>query len=413
VTMASHPLRLRAVAEMHLRPMPPLSAPCRMLQVVRLPDPHDQPAELAHAGAFAAPAETRPRHIAGVTTGGVAFAWERHSEASTATIILPDATAPAEEARMIEWLERFPGLVIRATRVDIATDVAAASRLIDDAGFAPDELVAGMMGSATFWSDFKLHREDGYGRVVVAAGDIHPNDLGRLVQQLQELGNYRNLALMGLVLARDEAPAIQAIEAKLVAVTDAMRAGEDDRGHLDTLTTLAAETAALGARTGYRLAATAAYGEIVHDRLLTLSPAPVRGAQSLSDFTERRLLPALRTCAAFKRRVDAAADGIAQATSMLRTRVDLTLEAQNTSLLRSMERSAARQLKLQRLVEGLSVVALAYYAVALLDKVLAGAEAAAWLRWNAHILTAAAVIPTLIAFALVLRWRTHHVGHDD
>ncbi|MEO1968372.1 MAG: DUF3422 domain-containing protein [Sphingomonadaceae bacterium] len=413
MTMSSHPLRLRAIAEMHLRPMSPINAPCRMLQVVRLTDRNSLDDEIVHASTFAKKLDGNGRHIAGNTNSGIAFAWERHSEASTAMIILPDAAEPADASRMIAWLEGFPGLVMRATQIDVAKDEDAARNLIEKAEFALDELVAGILGTARFWSDFKLHEDSHYGRIVLSAGDMQPNDLGRLVQQLQELGNYRNLALMGFALARDEAPAIQAIEERLVAVTDAMRAGDDDRGNLDALTSLAAETSALRARTGYRLAATAAYGEIVDDRLKTLSPRPIRGAQTLADFTERRLLPARRTCAAFKRRIDAAAEGIEQATSMLRTRVDLSLEAQNIALLRSMERSAARQLKLQHLVEGLSVVALAYYAVALLDKIVSGAEAARWLNWDAHIVTAAMVLPALLGFAILLRWRTHRVDRED
>jgi uncharacterized membrane-anchored protein len=384
-----------------------------MLQVVRITDRGMQSDEIAHATSFHPNRDDGDRHIAGTRPSGIAFAWERHSEASTATIILPGDVAAADRAEMVAWLEGFPGRVMRATCIDIAADDSDAKRLIEEAGFAIDELVAGTLGSACFWSDFKLHESDGYGRIVVAAGDVHPSDLGRLVQQLQELGNYRNLALMGLAVARDEAPMLQAIEERLVAVTDAMRAGTDDQGNLDALTTLAAETAALRAKTGYRLAATAAYGEIVDDRLRTLDPGPVRGAQSLSEFTQRRLLPALRTCAAFKRRVDDAADGIEQATSMLRTRVDLTLEAQNTALLRSMDRSAARQLKLQHLVEGLSVIALAYYAIALLDKLLSGVEAAGMLRWNAREMTAVAVLPVLLAFVVVLRWRTHRARVMD
>lgn len=413
MTMTSHPLRRRAIAEMHLRPMPPLVAPCRMLQIVRIVDRAQHATEVDHAALDGQIVDLDARHIAGTQSGGICYAWERHSEASTATVILPASLDSDSAARMLAWLEGFPGEVMRATRIDVVADERDAERMIADAGFAADELVAGTLEGASFWSDFKLHPQDDYGRIIIAAGDVHPNDLGRMVQQLQELGNYRNLALMGLAVARDEAPAIQAIEAGLVTVTEAMRAGTNDHGNLDTLTSLAAETAALRAKTGYRLAATAAYGEIVDDRLKTLAPRPVRGAQSLSDFTERRLLPALRTCAAFKRRVDAAADGIEQATSMLRTRIDLTLEAQNTELLRSVDRSAARQLKLQRLVEGLSVIALAYYAIALLDKLVSGAQAAGWMRWDAHIVTALAVPLALIAFALYLRWRTHHVGHDD
>jgi uncharacterized membrane-anchored protein len=50
----------------------------------------------------------------------------------------------------------------------------------------------------------------------------------------------------------------------------------------------------------------------------------------------------------------------------MRTRVETALTAQNRDLLASMDRRASIQLRLQETVEGLSVVAISYYAVGLL-----------------------------------------------
>lgn len=49
----------------------------------------------------------------------------------------------------------------------------------------------------------------------------------------------------------------------------------------------------------------------------------------------------------------------------MRTRVDVELLAQNQSLLVSMDKRADLQLRLQKTVEGLSVVAISYYSVSL------------------------------------------------
>jgi uncharacterized membrane-anchored protein len=54
-----------------------------------------------------------------------------------------------------------------------------------------------------------------------------------------------------------------------------------------------------------------------------------------------------------------------RAGQLLRTRVDVERSAQNQALLESMDKRAALQLRLQRTVEGLSVVAISYYAVSL------------------------------------------------
>ena len=51
---------------------------------------------------------------------------------------------------------------------------------------------------------------------------------------------------------------------------------------------------------------------------------------------------------------------------MLRTRIDIALAKQNRDLLDSMDERTQLQLRLQQTVEGLSVVAISYYAVALI-----------------------------------------------
>jgi len=54
----------------------------------------------------------------------------------------------------------------------------------------------------------------------------------------------------------------------------------------------------------------------------------------------------------------------------LRTRVDVERSAQNQALLESMDKRSDLQLRLQRTVEGLSVVAISYYAVSLVGYTL-------------------------------------------
>ena len=56
-------------------------------------------------------------------------------------------------------------------------------------------------------------------------------------------------------------------------------------------------------------------------------------------------------------------ESLERAGELLRTRVDVERSAQNQKLLESMDRRADLQLRLQKTVEGLSVVAISYYAV--------------------------------------------------
>ncbi|MBR0552598.1 DUF3422 domain-containing protein [Stakelama marina] len=408
MTIASHPLRASAVAEMHLRQMPPLTVPCRVRQTVRLPSAKERAAERQAVEAMLGTADAKPdaRHLSGSPDRGIALAWERHTEASTTLLVVSDGVDAETERRYIDWLEDLPGPVMRATLLDLVEDEAAALPLVAEAGFEAAETVSCNIQGARIWTNFRLAKGHDYGRMIVAAHDTHPADLARTIQQLQELGNYRNLALLGLAVAQQRGAEVTAIERDLSAATGRM--GETaDRKLLEGLTMLAAKVAALRAETEYRMSATAAYGQIVQDRLESLAPQPIAGFQNLSEFTERRLLPALRTCASFRRRLEAVALRIEQTTAMLRTRVDLELQDQNAALLGSMERNAVRQLRLQHLVEGLSVIALTYYAIALLEKLLDAGQEAHWLPASAEKLAALAILPVLVTFSLLVRWRAH------
>jgi uncharacterized membrane-anchored protein len=89
---------------------------------------------------------------------------------------------------------------------------------------------------------------------------------------------------------------------------------------------------------------------------------------SLQDFSERRLTPAFRTAQSVLSRQRSLSNRLGRSTELLRTRINLQLERQNSELLMSMEKRARQQLQLQTAVERLSTVAICYYAVQLLDK---------------------------------------------
>ncbi len=413
-----HPLRERVVSEMHMRRMPVLSPPMMMTQIVRLVDPEERAAERSHIlempGVAADAFDIRNRHIGGHRSDGVEFMWEGHSEASTATIIAPvSGTNPflpvAKDDADITWLLNAPGRVLRAVRIFVVATEADASIFMENAGFSAAELVSCRIGSAQIWSDF-LIRPDRFGRLLVMGGDHSPADLGRIVTQLQELGNYRNLSLMGLPLAQAEGPRVAELEQNLVVIADRMAAGEADTSLLDQLCELAAQVTAITATTAFRMSATAAYAQIVQDRLVSLNATNVAGYQTLEEFTERRLLPATRTCASFSARLEALSVRIERATSLLRTRVEMLLQSQNAALLQSMDKNAERQLRLQRVVEGLSVVAVSYYAVNLLTLMLQVMASRVGLSHD--MLAALCVPPVVIAVWLYLRQRVRKiVGH--
>jgi uncharacterized membrane-anchored protein len=89
---------------------------------------------------------------------------------------------------------------------------------------------------------------------------------------------------------------------------------------------------------------------------------------------ERRLSPAINTCATIARRQEDLSGRIARNSQLLRTRVDIELAGQNQQLLAQMNRRAKIQLRLQETVEGLSVVAITYYGSQLVNYLAKGAK---------------------------------------
>jgi uncharacterized membrane-anchored protein len=81
----------------------------------------------------------------------------------------------------------------------------------------------------------------------------------------------------------------------------------------------------------------------------------------------------MSTCTAVANRISGLAQRSERAGNLLRTRVDIALEAQNQKLLQSMEKRARQQLMLQETVEGLSVAAISYYVIGIVEKLFASA----------------------------------------
>jgi uncharacterized membrane-anchored protein len=147
------------------------------------------------------------------------------------------------------------------------------------------------------------------------------------------------------------------------------------------------------AQSSFRFGATAAYEQIVHQRIGALREDRFEGRQTFGEFMMRRYDPAMRTVTATKARLAAMSDRAMRAGDLLRTRVDVERSAQNQALLESMDRRADVQLRLQRTVEGLSVVAISYYAVSLAGYLLYPVAEA--LGLSKGMVTAAVTLPVI------------------
>jgi uncharacterized membrane-anchored protein len=141
---------------------------------------------------------------------------------------------------------------------------------------------------------------------------------------------------------------------------------EDEATLLHNLTRVSAEIEMLSARTAYRFSATRAYYPIILSRIAELKEVQVNPYQTLSEFLDRRLAPAVRTCNSAADRLADLSRRATRSANLLRTKTDFALSEQNQAQLASMNRRAQRQLRLQETVEGLSIAAISYYLVSLI-----------------------------------------------
>jgi uncharacterized membrane-anchored protein len=155
----------------------------------------------------------------------------------------------------------------------------------------------------------------------------------------------------------------------------------------------------------YRFSATQAYYALVSQRIRELREKAIPGTQTIGEFMQRRLSPAMATVAATDQRLKSLSERVARTSDLLRTRVDIATEVQNQQLLAKLTRGQELQLRLQSTVEGLSIAAISYYVISLL---LYGGKAlkAAGLPINPE-MVAGALVPVV----LWVVWRTTQKIH--
>ncbi|MDO5705955.1 MAG: DUF3422 domain-containing protein, partial [Paracoccus sp. (in: a-proteobacteria)] len=190
-------------------------------------------------------------------------------------------------------------------------------------------------------------------------------------QRVTELETYRAMSMLGLSRTRSLMRRLNGLETRLTEIVDHMSGSEPADAVLHDLIEVAGQLETEATQNFFRFGATSAYQAIVAERVQALRETRYHGRQTLSEFMTRRYLPAMRTVKSAEHRLNAALERATRAGDLLRTRVDVQRSAQNQALLESMDRRADLQLRLQHTVEGLSVVAISYYAVGLASYALA------------------------------------------
>ena len=312
--------------------------------------------------------------------------WERHTEFTRYSIVqeLPEdaglgSTDPALLDALVTppgWLRDIPGRTVAAIKlVMLHADLPEQTPTAQAALMGPAQqwfgdraVVASQLGGGHSWAltDFAL-RPSGFERMLVLAPPgTTETRAGRISQRLLELETYRLMALRGLPVAKALSPMLADAEAQLATITAQLEnKSTSEQALLDQLVSLAAKVERATAENNYRFAATRAYDTLVTQRISELREKPIPGTQTLGEFMQRRLSPAMATVAATGQRLASLSERVSRTSALLRTRVDIVTEAQNQQLLEKLTKGQELQLRLQSTVEGLSIAAISYYVVSL------------------------------------------------
>ncbi len=373
--------------EVHARPQARIRLPALVVFVAVFNDGVSREQECEHLRKLPGQAALGVDQLQGnflrLRFAGYTLKWERHTEFTRYSLVqpLPEGAAlgthdPELLSTIVlppEWLRGIPGRTIAAIKLamvhgDLTNPDATMARVRQWFGDHP--VVASVMGNNSHsWAvtDFML-RPSGFERMLV----IGPNDTsqtraGRVSQRLLELETYRLMALRGLPVAKALGPMLSEAELALADITAQLEnKSATDQALLDTLVSLAARVERATAENIYRFSATRAYDALVTQRIAELREKAIPGTQTIGEFMQRRLSPAMATVVSTGQRLSSLSERVARTSALLRTRVDIATELQNQQLLEKLTRGQELQLRLQSTVEGLSIAAISYYVVSLL-----------------------------------------------
>lgn len=417
--LPDHPLRYATVNELHARPFPVLQVPS-MVAYLAIKEPvdaanRDRGSDRAHllalidrhGAAHPAPDAT---HYAG-QIGRSEVKWESHTEFVTYSAFTPGLSSrpfdPMEaDVFPPDWLAAAPGKRLTSVLIrveEMPEDEAKMLARMEDWFVAESVAVARVVdGAAVIAGDFHIDPAGHMRFAVFVRPGTGGRRVGRIVQRLCEIETYRGMSMLGLMRSRQLTGRLNALDPRLSALVSGLDAVEPSpEKALHNLLAISAELESLAVQFSFRFGATAAYEAILNQRVQVLREERVVGRQTFAEFMMRRYDPAMRTVKSAERRLAQMAERAQRAAELLRTRVDVERSAQNQALLESMDRRADLALRLQHTVEGLSVVAISYYAISLVAYLAYPLGKA--LGMGKEMLTAVLVLPVVGAVWLMVR----------
>lgn len=358
-------------AETHARPVPPVAGPATIRRVAFMSADRGrdlallqrQMAELAKIS-NRDPGAARQLEFA---RDGHTVIWEMHNEFATLTWkstlgethIWPEGIG----------LELHRGMaLVSATRIDVVDDDSIdAARL---AQMAENSLCHSAIyaGQARIATDF-VPDADRFVSFVVAARRCGAQRRGVIVRRLLEIETYRCFVLLGLPVARQVGGSVQGYEQNLAAIMSAIGEGSTPAAHqtsLEALHTLSVEVGQTVEATSFRFAATQAYGQIIAERLARLGETPIGESTTIQRYLDNRVQPALATCRAMEKRLRELGTKVQRSIELLDATITVSIQTQNQEVLDTILSTAQSQYRLQETVEGLSIIAISYYALGIL-----------------------------------------------
>ncbi len=407
-----HPQRQQLHNELHARPSIYFSEPAHVHHYAFLADAGEHDDLLARLGTVTRVGidTEAAQQILALDDGGV-LKWERHTEFSTLTLTVPLTPRtdpwPAPPRSLSEIVEAHRDSLINASLVRVEAEECWGGS-VEAFGFSDPAGSRVGGGDATVWSDFRLTGE-GVNRLLLVNHGLNAFRLGRMVRRLLEIETYRMMASLSLPLAKELAVELQGYETELGELSDrnAEQENASARPLLTALSRLSARLERSGSRSRQRFSATEAYARLVFARIEELREARVGECPRLGTFILRRFRPTVHYCAAIHRRQESLAESAARLNDLLRTRAQVEIEEQNSSILNSLDERASIQLKIQKAVEGLSIIVISYYIFGLFKLALEGLSALG-IEIEPRT-TAAILVPLGVAIIGLLAWRIWRV----
>lgn len=290
-------------------------------------------------------------------------------------LLTADSLPSREELRAL-----LPGPVIYGSRIfDDQTSVATS--------FTPDD-----QGRERYW-------------VSVGPLQVHASRLKDIVDAIVRIETYYHLLLMQKPLfstAIDQVYKFEQVHLKqreIITAHIGHANSETLQRWLNSLTQDLLKTNRISGKLHFELSASVPYDKIVHTTLASLGERPMESYRPVSDYVLGGITGVAEGYQQLLRRIETLRDGFEGIISIIRTRVDLIVEAQNLTLLQSVDKTTKNQALLQQTVEGLSVIVIAYYLAGLVGYVFKAFNDLGWLK-NANI-ASAIFVPIAIGLAFL------------